>query len=110
MKVYCVLSLESPYWDDSNEYTQYTIFNIIKKNTQNYPKSTAMGIFPRDWSWSSSSSRGKQAISVWATEVLLQTEKIETSKIITIVIRKIEQFGFTVLLRFQKLQLEWQTV
>ena len=28
---------------DSNEYTQYTISNIKKKITQNYPKSAAMG-------------------------------------------------------------------
>ena len=28
MKVCCVFSLESPHWGDSNEYTQYTIFNI----------------------------------------------------------------------------------
>ena len=31
MKVYCVFSLESPHRSDSNEYTQYTIFNI-KRN------------------------------------------------------------------------------
>ena len=28
MKVYCVFSLESPHRGDSNEYIQYTIFNI----------------------------------------------------------------------------------
>ena len=28
MKVCCVFSLGSPYRGDSNEYTQYTIFNI----------------------------------------------------------------------------------
>ena len=28
MKVCCVFSLESPHRGDSNEYTQYTIFNI----------------------------------------------------------------------------------
>ena len=28
MKVYCLFSLESPHRGDSNEYTQYTIFNI----------------------------------------------------------------------------------
>ena len=36
MKVYCVFSLESPHHGDSNEYTQYTIFNIRKKTTLNY--------------------------------------------------------------------------
>ena len=42
MKVCCVFSLESPHRGDSNEYTQYTIFNINKKNAINYPKSAAM--------------------------------------------------------------------
>ena len=45
MKVCCVFSLESPYSGDSNEYTQYTVFNIKKKITLNYPKSAAMGFF-----------------------------------------------------------------
>ena len=42
--------LESPNRDDSNKYTRYTVFlfNIKKKITQNYPKSAAMGFFPRD--------------------------------------------------------------
>ena len=35
MKVCCVFSLESPHRGDSNEYTQYTIFNMNKKNTLN---------------------------------------------------------------------------
>ena len=49
MKVCCVFSLESPHRGDSNEYTQYTIFNIYKrKNTINYSKSAAMGIFQRN--------------------------------------------------------------
>ena len=48
MKACCVFSLESPHRGDSNEYTQYTIFNMNKKNTLNYPKSAAMGFFPRD--------------------------------------------------------------
>ena len=43
LKVCCVFSLESPYRGDSNGYTQYTIFNIKKKITLNYPKSAAMG-------------------------------------------------------------------
>ena len=41
MKVYCVFSLEPPHRGDSNEYTQYTIFNITKKTSLNYPKSAA---------------------------------------------------------------------
>ena len=48
MKVYCVFSLELPHQGDSNECTQYTTFNKEKKITLNYPKSAAMGFFPRD--------------------------------------------------------------
>ena len=48
MKLCCVLSLESPHRGDSNECTQYTIFNMNKKNTLNYPKTAAMDFFPRD--------------------------------------------------------------
>ena len=37
-----MFSLESPHRGDSNEYTQYTVFNIKKKITIiNYPKSAA---------------------------------------------------------------------
>ena len=32
MKVCCVFSLESPHRGDSNENTQYTVFNIKKEN------------------------------------------------------------------------------
>ena len=42
MKVCCVFSLESPYRGDSNEYTQFTVFNIKKKITLNFSKSAAM--------------------------------------------------------------------
>ena len=48
MKVCCVFSLESPHRDDSNEYTGYTVFNIKKTITLNYPESAAKGFFPRD--------------------------------------------------------------
>ena len=48
MKVCCVFSLESPHLGDSNEYTQYTVFNIKKKITLNYHKFAAKGVFPRD--------------------------------------------------------------
>ena len=37
MKVCCVISLVSPHRGGSNEYTQYTIFNVLKKVTLNYP-------------------------------------------------------------------------
>ena len=43
MKVYCVLSLESPHRGDSNDTTKYTIFNIKKEITINYPKSATIG-------------------------------------------------------------------
>ena len=39
--------LEPPHRGNSNEYTQYTIFNITWKITLNYPKSAAMGFFPK---------------------------------------------------------------
>ena len=40
-----MFTIESPHRGDSNEYTQYTIFNMNKKNTLTYPKSAAMGFF-----------------------------------------------------------------
>ena len=43
-----MFSLESPRQVDSNEYAQYTTFNIKKKTTLNYAKSAVMGFFPRD--------------------------------------------------------------
>ena len=42
-----MFSLESPHRGDSNDYTQYTIFNMNKKNTLNYPKSAALGFFSK---------------------------------------------------------------
>ena len=65
MKIYCVFSLESPHRGDSYEYTKYTIFNIKKKLTLNYPKAAAMGFFQ---------GTQERAISVRATEVLLYIE------------------------------------
>ena len=40
-----MFSLESPHQGDSNEYTKYTMFNIKKKITLNYPKSAALELF-----------------------------------------------------------------
>ena len=71
VKVCCVFSLESPHRGVSNEYIQYTIFNIKKKITLNYPKSASMGIFFQGTKERVRNSRGKRAISVRATEVLL---------------------------------------
>ena len=48
MKVFFEFSLESPHLGGSNEYTQYTIFDIKRKIDLNYLKSAAMGFFPRD--------------------------------------------------------------
>ena len=61
-----MFSLESPHRGDSNEYTQYTIFNIKKKN---YPKPAAMGVF-HGTQEGVRNSRGKRAVSVRATEDL----------------------------------------
>ena len=66
-----MFSLESPHRSDSNEYTQYTIFNTKKKITLNYSKSAAMVFF----SFKRSQERvrntgGKRTSSVRATEGL----------------------------------------
>ena len=42
-----MFSLESPHRGDSNENKQYTIFNVNKMNTLNYPKTAAMGFFSK---------------------------------------------------------------
>ena len=42
-----MFSLESPHQGDSNEYTKYTMFNIKKKITLNYPKSAALELFSK---------------------------------------------------------------
>ena len=42
-----MFSLESPHRGNSNESTQYTIFNIKKKITPNYLKSAAMGFLSK---------------------------------------------------------------
>ena len=47
MTVFCVFPLELPHQVDSNEYTQYTTFNLRKKITLNYANSAVMG-FLRD--------------------------------------------------------------
>ena len=65
-----MFSLESPHRGNSNEYTQYTIFNILKKITLKYSKSASMGFFPVTQR-RVRNSRGKRAISVRAIEVLM---------------------------------------
>ena len=69
MKVYCMFHLESPLRDDSNDHT-ITIFNLKKKITLNYPKSLAMGLFPRTQE-RNRNSRSKRTISVRTTKGLL---------------------------------------
>ena len=70
MKVCCIFLSESLHRGDSNEYTQYTIFNIKKKMTLNYPISAVIGFFR--WTQERArNSRGKRAIGVRVTEVLL---------------------------------------
>ena len=71
MKVFCVFSLESPHRGDSNEYTQYTIFNVENKITLNYLKSAAMPFLFQGTQERVRNSHGKRTISVRATEVLL---------------------------------------
>ena len=70
MKVCCMFSLESPHRGDSNEYTQHIIFNIKNKNTLNYPRSAAVEFF-QGTQERVRNSRGRRAVSVRATEVLL---------------------------------------
>ena len=45
LKVYCVFSLESPHRGDSNEYTQYTIFNLNKKKHPTLSQTCSYGLF-----------------------------------------------------------------
>ena len=60
--------LESPYRGDSNEYTQYTIFNKKKrKSPKNYPKSASTGFFEGTQE-RVRNSHGKRALSFRATE------------------------------------------
>ena len=47
MKVFCVFSLESPYRGDSNEYKQYTIFNMNKKEHPKLSKICSYGLFSK---------------------------------------------------------------
>ena len=69
MKVYCLFPLESPHRGDSNEFLQYTIFNMKKKITVYCPKSAAMGFF-QGAQERVRNSRRKRAISVRAIAVI----------------------------------------
>ena len=77
-----MFSLESPHRGDSNEYIQYTIFKTKKekkKITLNYHKWACDGTLPRDSRTQERvrNNRGKRAISVRATEVLLYLFNIQ---------------------------------
>ena len=74
MNVCCVFYLESPHRGNSNEYTQQTIIYIKKKISLNNPKYNnvcSYGILFLRTQERVRNSRGKLAISVRATEVLL---------------------------------------
>ena len=45
MKVYCMFTLESPHRGDSNEYTQYTIFQYEKEKHPKLSQICSYGIF-----------------------------------------------------------------
>ena len=47
MKVYCVLTLESPHRGDSNEYTQYTIFQYEKEKHSKLSQICSYGNFSK---------------------------------------------------------------
>ena len=63
--------LESPHWGegDSNEYKQYTVFNIKKKITLNIPNLQPRDYFPGTQE-RVRNIRSQRAISVRAIEVL----------------------------------------
>ena len=77
MNANCVFLLESPHRGDSNEYTHYTSFNIKKENTLNYTNLQLWDFFLGTQD-RVRNSRGKRAISVRATEVLLYTNPYQS--------------------------------
>ena len=58
-----MFSIESPHRGNSNDYKQYTIFNIKRKIDLNYLKSAAMGFFFQGTQERVRNSRGKRVIS-----------------------------------------------
>ena len=72
-----MFSLESPHRGDSYEYTQYTIFNINQKITLINPNLQLWDFFQvvKNEFETPVVNRGKRAISVQATEVLLYLPK-----------------------------------
>ena len=71
--VCCVLSLESPHQGDSNGYTQYTIFKMKKRKSAKIIPNLQLWDFFLGTQERVLNNRGKRAISVRATEVILYT-------------------------------------
>ena len=71
MKVCCVFSLESPHWGDSNENTQYTVFNIKKENHTELSQICSQGFVFLGTEERVRNNRGKRAISVRAINWLV---------------------------------------
>ena len=81
-----MFSLEAPHRGDSNECTQYTVFeNEKNKITLNYPKPSAMGFFEVTQELVRN-SRGKRAISVRATEGLLYQTNENCAKYLNVAV------------------------
>ena len=66
-----MFSLESPHYDNSIEYKQYTIFQCIKENSPKLSQICSYGIFFKGTQEWVRNRRGKQTISVQTTEALL---------------------------------------
>ena len=68
-----MFSIESPHRGDSNEHTQHTIINIKRKSPELIPNTIMLAVMGVLLGTQERvrNSRGKQAISVRATEVLL---------------------------------------
>ena len=62
-----MFSLKLPHGSDSNEYTQYTIFNMRQENHRKLSKICSYGIF-QGTQKRVRNSRGKRAIGVLAIE------------------------------------------
>ena len=81
MKVCCVFSLESPHRGDSDENTQYTIFNIKRKSLWILPALQPL-IFFQGTHDHVRNSQGKRAIRVRAIEVLLYYALIASAELL----------------------------
>ena len=75
-----MFSLKSPHRGDFNEYTQYIILNVKKKPHEIIPNLQQWDFF-QGTQERVRNKRGKRAISVRATEVLLSIEQCVLAKI-----------------------------